>query len=129
MKEVSKKRVQLNSRPIRPVRNPMPECGTCTGTSILKQRGPEKLQMNFDHLSVVSEECLTNSDDQAEREKRNQLVSDDFVPETAVGLLADFQAVMPPLSHFENLSYRDIGPNVGMSIKHLLSILSFLFFL
>lgn len=90
------------------------QSGTPTGASILKQRGPEKLQMNFDHLSVVSEECLTNSDDQGDRDKRSKFDADDFIPESAVELLADFHATVPPLSHFENLSYKDIGPNIGM---------------
>lgn len=56
---------------------------------------------------------MTNSDDQTEKDKRTQMPNDDFIPESAVELLTDFQSVLPPLSHFENLSYKDIGPNVG----------------
>lgn len=71
------------------------------------------MHLNFDHLSVVSEECLSNSDDQTEKDKRKKESSDEFIAETSVEQLSDSQTNVPPLSHFENLSYRDIGPNVG----------------
>lgn len=102
---------------------------TATTSSILKSSlRPEKMDIQFDHLSVVSEECLSNSDDQIEQQKRMlaQVTSNDslpptpsndganFVPEkSAARLFADFQSSVPPLAHFENLSYKDIGPNVG----------------
>lgn len=105
-----------------------------TTSSILKTSSrPEKIDINFDHLSVVSEECLSNSDDQVRDEQRrmhqhrqhqmNDLLAvpptslndaDNFVPETAAAqIFTDFQSTVPPLAHFENLSYKDIGPNVG----------------
>lgn len=97
------------------------------------------MDMQFDHLSVVSEECLSNSDDQNDQHKRKhqQMLAksstsnllprpptplnsaDDFVPEKSAALLyADFQSSVPPLTHFENLSYKDIGPNVGKCVVH-----------
>lgn len=63
----------------------------------------DKINMNFDHLSVVSEECLSNSEDQT-----NQNTKDD-----AEYIYSNFQSTIPPLKHFEDLSYRDIGPNIG----------------
>lgn len=93
---------------------------TTTG-SILKVPRPEKLNINFDHLSVVSEECLSNSDDQNEQQKQQQRLNQGdevFAPEaSAERLFADFHSTVPPLTHFENLSYKDIGPNVGKSAK------------
>ncbi|XP_055304780.1 uncharacterized protein LOC129569695 isoform X2 [Sitodiplosis mosellana] len=69
----------------------------------------EKINMNFDHLSVVSEECLSNSDDQTNQNNK----SDNEPSETAIDpIYANFQSTIPPLKHFENLSYKDIGPNV-----------------
>lgn len=67
----------------------------------------EKIDMNFDHLSVVSEECLSNSDDQANN-KRDSDASTLKDP-----IYTNFQSTIPPLKHFENLSYKDIGPNIG----------------
>lgn len=106
-----------------------------TTSGILKSSlRPEKMDIQFDHLSVVSEECLSNSDDQIEQQKRkhqqmlaqsnvNDLLprpptpmgnADNFVPEKSAALLfADFHSSVPPLTHFENLSYKDIGPNLG----------------
>lgn len=82
--------------------------------------------MNFDHLSIVSEENLTNSDDTFEvrscggvaetktetsvmdkKSKSKQRNCSEFVA------LHDFQSVVPPLAHFENLCYEKIGPNLG----------------
>lgn len=102
----------MSARPTRATNNQ--NCSGA-GASILKPSRTEKLHLTFDHLSVVSEECLTNSDD-GEKDKRNKRSGDEFIPESAVELLTDFQSVVPPLSHFENLSYKDIGPNVGTFI-------------
>lgn len=107
------------------------DASTASTSSILKSSlRPEKMDIQFDHLSVVSEECLSNSDDQIEQQKRMLTQSDvndssplpsmtlndadDFIPEkSASAIYADFQSSVPTLAHFENLSYKDIGPNVG----------------
>lgn len=85
--------------------------------SILKSSRPEKLNINFDHLSVVSEECLSNSDDQIEQQRRltASIGIDTLTPDntSAEILYAEFQSTVPSLAHFENLSYKDIGPNIG----------------
>lgn len=109
----------------RPTRNHVnTSCGSGgASTSILKPCRADKLQLNFDHLSVVSEECLSNSDDQMEKDKRMKRPSDELIPESAE-LMTDFQSVVPPLSHFENLSYKDIGPNVGEYIEHKLCLIN-----
>lgn len=79
----------------------------------------EKMDMSFDHLSVVSEECLSNSDDQT----NNQAISksdDVFLSNTETeSPYANFQSTIPPLKHFENLSYKDIGPNIGKTLSEL----------
>lgn len=67
----------------------------------------EKIDMSFDHLSVVSEECLSNSDDQA----NNKLDGDACTVKDPI--YTNFQSTIPPLKHFESLSYKDIGPNIG----------------
>lgn len=72
----------------------------------------DKINMNFDHLSVVSEECLSNSDDQANPNNK----SDEPTVTTPDPVYANFQSTIPPLKHFENLSYKDIGPNIGGAI-------------
>lgn len=91
------------------------ECGTnkvkkSNQTSMPAPVRNDKINMNFDHLSVVSEECLSNSEDQT-----NQSIKDERqVSElTAEHIYNNFQSTIPPLKHFENLSYRDIGPNIG----------------
>lgn len=119
-----------------------------SSASILKSTmRPDKLDIQFDHLSVVSEECLSNSDEQSEQQRRIQqqtrtksnisvvmtptLLSDvdNFVPEkSAVLLFADFQSTVPPLTHFENLSYSDIGPNVGKLLSDLLCVFLYFYF-
>lgn len=71
----------------------------------VKAARSDKINMDFDHLSVVSEECLSNSDDPA-----NGYAGGNGADEA---LLSGFQSTVPPLTHFENLSYKDIGPNLG----------------
>lgn len=69
----------------------------------------DKINMNFDHLSVVSEECLSNSEEQTNANK-----SDNEPTETTLDpVYMNFQSTIPPLKHFENLCYKDIGPNIG----------------
>lgn len=79
----------------------------------------EKMDMSFDHLSVVSEECLSNSDDQPSNQPISK--SDDvFLSNTkSESPYANFQSTIPPLKHFENLSYKDIGPNIGKTLSEL----------
>lgn len=67
----------------------------------------EKINMNFDHLSVVSEECVSNSDDQMNRNSKSENKP------SGDPIYTNFQSTIPPLKHFENLSYEDIGPNIG----------------
>lgn len=71
----------------------------------------EKVSSNYDHLSVVSEECLSNGDDQMNNKNidTNTKFSDDA--------FSAYQSTVPPLAHFENLSYKDIGPNIGMNYE------------
>lgn len=72
----------------------------------------EKIDMNFDDLSVVSEECLSNSDDQL-NDKATTATKGDAIEDVAESMYSNFQSTIPPLQHFENLSYKDIGPNLG----------------
>lgn len=69
----------------------------------------DKLNMNFDHLSVVSEECLSYSDDQSSTKNSKS----DTEPIVNDPIYTNFQSTIPPLKHFENLSYKDIGPSIG----------------
>lgn len=75
-------------------------------------RGNEKINLNFDHLSVVSEECMSNSDDQFEHHQ-HQSAAKSKTNGNDAEVFEEFQSNIPPLAHFENLSYRDIGPNLG----------------
>lgn len=86
----------------------------------------EKLHVNFDHLSIVSEETtLTQSGgDDGEADDETDCVpisatalNDDFVPDMCAALY-DFQSIVPSLAHFENLCYEDIGPNLGLFSRH-----------
>lgn len=80
----------------------------------------DKLHVNFDHLSIVSEETFSGS---CENPSSPNLVenitdpikleSDEYKPD-ACSALIDFQSIVPPLAYFENLCYEDIGPNLGM---------------
>lgn len=78
----------------------------CGAASMPAPMRNDKINMNFDHLSVVSEECLSNSDDQMNNKSDNELDP----------IYANFQSTIPPLKHFESLSYKDIGPNIGEEI-------------
>lgn len=100
-----------------------------------KAQRSEKIDMNFDHLSVVSEECLSNSEDQSNKNSsgsNNSNNKDDNNPKPSSkpnisrndtldsideSIYTNFQSTIPPLKHFENLSYKDIGPNLGECIK------------
>lgn len=81
--------------------------GTANSMSTTKPVRMDKINMDFDHLSVVSEECLSNGDDPANG-------SSNGVDEA---MLAGYQSTVPPLTHFENLCYKDIGQNIGTYSK------------
>lgn len=77
----------------------------------------DKIDLNFDHLSIVSEECLSNNDERTEiqqnKNSKKRSIDGTDIPE--------FQSTIPPLEHFENLSYRDIGPNIG-KVDHIIIV-------
>lgn len=62
----------------------------------------KKLHVNFDHLSIVSEE-------------NDNFNSGEF-DEEPISPLRELQSVLPPLAHFENLPYELIGPSIGKRI-------------
>lgn len=86
-------------------------------TSMPKPVRNDKIDMNFDHLSVVSEECLSNSDDQSNNKPDSK---NDPIEGIDENIYTNFQSTIPPLEHFENLIYKDIGPNVGEKIDNFL---------
>lgn len=98
---------------------PATEGGSNTASGgILKNARPEKLNISFDHLSVVSEECLSNSDEPADGHQKRARLRPHQPPSpssdtSAEICFAEFQSKVPSLAHFENLPYEDIGPNVG----------------
>lgn len=74
----------------------------------------DKVNIDFDHLSVVSEECLSNSDDPTNSCSVDAADSNGKNADDAS--MSNFQSSVPPLTHFENLCYKDIGPNIGKPI-------------
>lgn len=89
-------------------------------TSLQQQRS--NLHVNFDHLSIVSEEepstagggggycdLLDGDDEVYYGSDRAAAVQSDQM----FSSLNDFQSIVPPLAHFENLCYEQIGPNLG----------------
>lgn len=90
-------------------------CGATTSNRLNQTTMPkpirnDKIDMNFDHLSVVSEECLSGSDDQSNIKTDSK---NDPIEGIEESIYTNFQSTIPPLEHFENLSYKDIGPNIG----------------
>lgn len=82
----------------------------------------ERLHVNFDHLSVVSEENLTNNESnstnhQFEVSTPMSDISSYLHKVDAVSPLTYLQSIVPPLSHFENINY-DL---IGQSFSKLLS--------
>ncbi len=69
------------------------------------QKSRENLHVNFDHLSIVSEENTPNCDD--------TLSSTTGHSHGNVTPIPEFQSNVPSLAHFENLRYEEIGPNLG----------------
>lgn len=100
-----------------------------------KAQRSDKIDMNFDHLSVVSEECLSNSEDQSNKNSsgsnnnknddhpngKPKISRNDTLEGIDESIYTNFQSTVPPLKHFENLSYKDIGPNLGECIRSLKS--------
>lgn len=71
----------------------------------------EKLHVEFDHLSIVSEESQRSPNEDrlavVNEQKQNKAPESPFP-------LTELQSLVPPLTHFENLQYENIGPgNVG----------------
>ncbi|XP_037047807.1 uncharacterized protein LOC119082384 isoform X2 [Bradysia coprophila] len=80
----------------------------------------EKLHVNFDHLSIVSEETFSGSCDNPSSPNLADNTIDSIKEESeykpdACSALIDFQSIVPPLAYFENLCYEDIGPNLDAS--------------
>ncbi|KAG4075822.1 hypothetical protein HA402_003648 [Bradysia odoriphaga] len=71
------------------------------------QKSRENLHVNFDHLSIVSEENTPNCD-----ETLSSSTGHSRGNETP---MAEFQSNIPSLAHFENLRYDEIGPNLDSS--------------
>ncbi len=81
------------------------------------QKVKEKLHVNFDHLSIVSEETFTGSCENPSSpnlpENSTDAMKDDSEYKPDASTVIDFQSIVPPLAYFENLCYEDIGPNLG----------------
>lgn len=96
--------------------------GLVPSTSSNNAKLRENLHVNFDHLSIVSEETLTGSDgggsnSATERKETMTMTSGTSqygkelisLPATPCSpYLNDFQSLVPPLTHFENINYDDI---------------------
>lgn len=81
---------------------------------------PRRPHVEFDHLSIVSEESQRSPNDDGRLQPPN-LDAKSKIPESPLG---DLQSVMPPLKHFENIQYESVGPgNVGK--KNYLNKFSF----
>ena len=106
------------------------EAVTTTATESVPA-GTSKLT-NFDHLSVVSEENLSNSEVVSAQQAENLLsythdiggsqttlpsLVGPLTPLTPVEMVAnelnDLQAVVPPLSYFENIVHQHMNANYG----------------
>lgn len=99
---------------------------------------PENQAMHFDHLSVVSEETLSNPEMQlAQQTPEHHLMictpdlnsSQSTLPslvgpltpltpvEQVANQLNDLQAMVPPLSYFENILSQHMGANTGKTVN------------
>lgn len=92
----------------------------------ISNKKPDKLHVNFDHLSIVSEENFTNSSDEVDggttavpsamtTATASIPVQEPKTTANICAALTDFQSIVPPLAHFENLKYEEIGPNLDSS--------------
>ncbi|XP_063696878.1 GATA zinc finger domain-containing protein 14 [Culicoides brevitarsis] len=101
-------------------------CGSCNNTettndtsqhngghqSVGCKAKKEKLHVEFDHLSIVSEESQRSpNEDSANRLAVNEPKVQPKAPESPFPL-TELQSLVPPLTHFENLPYESIGGNV-----------------
>lgn len=85
----------------------------------------EKLHVNFDHLSIVSEETFTGSCENPSSPNFPENNIDSIKEESSeykpdASSVIDFQSIVPSLAYFENLCYEDIGPNLGTSAEFLM---------
>lgn len=103
-------------------------CGTCSegandSTTSTHHNGnsskqqllgtPRRPHVEFDHLSIVSEESQRSPNDDG-RLQPPALDAKSKIPDSPLG---DLQSVMPPLKHFENIQYESVGPgNVGKTL-------------
>lgn len=103
-------------------------CGSCnneTNNDVTQSNGTaskpkkEKHHVEFDHLSIVSEESQRSPNEDrlllsVPENNSNNSSNNKKAPESPFPL-AELQSVIPSLAHFENLQYDNIGPgNVGM---------------
>lgn len=86
-----------------------------------------KHHVNFDHLSIVSEENLatgdviSNNNNSNNNSNNNTLNSSNTKNNDTLyrrnydfnSSLNDIQSIVPSLQHFENIPYETLGPNVG----------------
>lgn len=74
----------------------------------------EKLHVEFDHLSIVSEESQRspNEDRLAVEQKQTKAPESPFP-------LTELQSLVPPLTHFENLQYDSLPGNVGKGLSFI----------
>lgn len=88
----------------------------------------ERLHVNFDHLSVVSEENLTNNDSNnnaVQFESVSTPMSDlsSYLHKVdAVSPLSYLQSIVPPLAHFENINYDLIGQSFSESLHIIVKL-------
>lgn len=110
--------------------------------SIQQQQQRIKLHVNFDHLSIVSEEetsitgcggggglghsdSLDGDDEDDDHRQRCTHTVEAQSDQMSSSTLIDFQSIVPSLAHFENLCYEKIGPNLGKFARVLNSRLGF----
>lgn len=72
----------------------------------------EKLHVEFDHLSIVSEESQRSPNEDNNRLAVQSEPKPPKAPESPFPL-TEIQSLVPPLTHFENIPYESIGGNVG----------------
>lgn len=100
----------------------------------------QQLHTNFDHLSVVSEETMSNSELLSQTQQLDNLLGSQMTlpslvgpltPLTPIELVAnelnDLQAMVPPLSYFENvvqrhMSHGKLSPLVCIGLKKKLNL-------
>lgn len=100
--------------------NTTTSANSCNGSNIKFILKKDRPHVEFDHLSIVSEESQrTPSQEDSNGGAANShlhqhqgiSIAGKQVPESP---LSDLQSVMPPLKHFESIQYENIGPgNVG----------------